>query len=92
MTVTLEDLFVKDNPFPSFLMPKELATVAELNKHYRDVIYAAEKMWKKCTFEVFQMDKKLPDSTWRRTFAHLWRQDLKLRRENEEEAKQEDDV
>jgi hypothetical protein len=84
---TLEDLFAKDSSFPSFLMPREIVSVAELNKHYRDLIYGADKMWKKRTFEVFQIDKKLPNYTWRQTFAYLWAQDLKLRRENEEEAK-----
>jgi hypothetical protein len=91
MSVTLGDVFVNDNPLPSFLMPKELVSVAELNKYYKTIIYTAEKTWKKCTFEVFQMDKKLPNCTWRQTFTHLWTQDMKLRRENEEEAKHPED-
>jgi hypothetical protein len=87
MALSFEDLFAKDSNFPSYLMPMELATVAGLNKKYRDLISSAGKMWKNLSFIIFKIDKKLPQKTWRQTFAHLWAQDIRLRREVDEEMK-----
>eukprot|EP00475_Leptophrys_vorax_P011644 TRINITY_DN1819_c0_g1_i3.p1 TRINITY_DN1819_c0_g1~~TRINITY_DN1819_c0_g1_i3.p1 ORF type:complete len:478 (-),score=112.53 TRINITY_DN1819_c0_g1_i3:136-1569(-) len=83
----LEDLFVRDVPLYPYLMPVELVSVAHLSKKYRDIINGADRMWKNLTRNIFQVNKKLPAKTWKETFAHAWTQDMRLRRENDEEIK-----
>jgi hypothetical protein len=87
MAFGLEDLFEHESTFYKFLMPGDLVSVGSLNKKFRQLILNSQYWWKKLALEIFHLNKKLPEKTWKDTFALAWKNDFQLRRENEEELK-----